>query len=116
MDKIAAYPEKGLTIILLSDDILRNDGAIMMAMAHAALHDESEARTRIFFHAPVVARLAQKDDDLLAEAQALGIILLACQTGLAVLDIAADRLGYGATASGPIALFNDLDDDRLVMV
>lgn len=107
---------QGLTIILLGNDTQRNDGAIMMAMAHAAIHDEAEARTRIFFHTPAVQRLTQIDDAMLSEAQAMGIILVACQTGLADQGLDASALRFGATASGPIAIFNDLGDDRLIMV
>lgn len=107
---------QGLTIILLSDDRTRNDGAIMMALAHAALHDEAEARTRIFFHAPAVMRLTERNDPLLGEAHAMGITLVACQTGLVEQELEADALQYDATVSGPIAIFADLGDDRLVMI
>jgi intracellular sulfur oxidation DsrE/DsrF family protein len=107
---------QGLTIILLSDDRARNDGAIMMALAHAALHDETEARTRIFFHAPAVKRLTAINDPLLEEAQAMGVALVACQSGIAEHELVASTLGFGATVAGPIAIFANLGDDRLIMV
>ncbi|MEZ5710428.1 MAG: hypothetical protein R3E02_13675 [Blastomonas sp.] len=106
---------RGLTCILLTPDRERFEGLVMMAMAHAALHDEGEARTRIFCHAPAVPLLALPGGPMLAEARSLGILFIACQTGLAEHGLKPEDLVAGTQISGPIAIFSDLGDDRLVM-
>lgn len=109
-------PKNGLTIIILSADEERINGALMMAMAYAAVHpEESGHETEIFFHAPAVVFLNQYQD-LLEEAHALGVKISACQSGLADHGISAGILPDFVTTTGPVQIMSDLGNKRLVML
>jgi len=118
----------GLTLIILTADSLRFHGAITMAAAHAA----TGGKTRIHCHAPALPLLipphAAPTDaihrkngvptlaQIIEDALSLGVSFTYCQTGLPLNGLVASQLMADCEASGPIALFGDLDDDRLIMI
>lgn len=117
-------PVRGLTIVVTRPSGLR--AALDLAAANAAL----DGPTRIFAQGEAVAALAQPmqgphDEDyrlaglptmaeLCEEALALGVAIVACQSGLALIGIAASRLDPRIGFGGPIGLLRDLGEDRLV--
>ncbi len=120
---------KGLAIIVASRDPVRFRAALTLAVAQAALG----SKVRLYCHEASVALLARAertDDDtapltanglpdrhgLIAMALAGGVILIACQTGLAVAGLAMGDLAAGVEAGGMMALLANLGDDRLVTV
>lgn len=119
----------GLAIIVASPDPARFRAALTLAVAQAALG----GTVRLYCHETSVALLARAkrpDDDsvalsaaglpdrrgLIAMALASGVILIACQTGLAVAGLGIDDLEAGVKAGGMMALLADLRDERLVTV
>lgn len=117
---------RGLTVIVTGSDPERLHSALSIAAAHAA----SGARARIFLEGAAVALLAGAAPapgdaarhaaglptlaELRREASALGVRLIACQGGMALSDMAIDRLGPGVEAGGLVGLLAGLGDDRLV--
>lgn len=116
---------RGLTIIVATADVERFRAALSLACAHAALG----AATRLYCHERAVALLLPGEDpedgqhlaaglptrtQLLHEAQANGIGLIACQTGLAAAGIPFNTLPPGIEAGGLVSLLAGLGDDRLV--
>lgn len=117
----------GLTIIVASTDAARFRAAMTTALAQAALGDS----VRLYCHEASVALLsrAPRDDEdgpslaaaglpdrpaLLAMAQAAGIALIACQTGLALTSMTLEALAGGVEAGGMVSLLATLGTDRLV--
>lgn len=117
----------GLAIIVATADNGRFRAAMTTALAQAALG----SAVRLYCHEASVAlltRAARADDDhamlaaagipdrlgLLAMAQAAGVALIACQTGLALTGLALDSLVGGVEAGGMMSLLATLGDDRLV--
>ena len=120
---------KGLAIIVASPDPARFRAALTLAVAQTALGGQ----VRLYCHEASVALLARAertDDDsvtltaaglpdrhgLITMALASGVILIACQTGLAVAGLAMDDLATGVEAGGMMALLADLRDERLVTI
>jgi peroxiredoxin family protein len=108
---------RGLTAIVVACDADRFRAALTMACAAAALG----GRARVYLHEEAVGLLAMAaaaPDGLpdLSELRAIaadsGVAVIACQTGLALAGIAADRAGVAA--GGMIDLLATLADDRLV--
>lgn len=116
----------GLTIILASSEPERARAALTLAISHAALG----GRARLFAHERAVAMLAPSTGDPDAEALAAaglpdrirllrmahdeGVMLIACQTGLALTSIALPDLAPGCEAGGMMSLLATLGEDRLV--
>ncbi len=117
----------GLTIIIASADAARFRAAMSTALAQAALGGS----VRLYCHEASVALLARapRDDDdgpglaaaglpdrpaLIAMAQAAGIALIACQTGLALTGVTLEALAEGVEAEGMVSLLATLGADRLV--
>ncbi|USI72323.1 DsrE family protein [Sphingomonas morindae] len=115
---------RGLTVIVTAPGRLRP--ALELAAAKAALG----ARVRLFLQGDAVGALrppvAEADDDrfraaglpalaqLLEEALALNVRVIACQTGLDLAGLAATALDRRISYGGLVSLMLDLDDDRLV--
>ena len=102
---------RGLTIIVATADAERFDAALTLASAHAALG----GRTRLYCHDRAVTLLVG-DSPLLATARDIGVVAIACQTGLANAGIAHDTLPAGTEAGGMIGVIAALEDDRLVVI
>jgi hypothetical protein len=98
---------RGLTIIVVSADAQRFAAALAIASAHAALGGQA----RVYLHDAAVGCLLPTS--ALGTALELGVILIACQTGLAD---AAIPLPAGVDAGGLVSLLAELGDDRLVTV
>ena len=116
----------GLTIIVAGRDAERFHAALSLAAANAALGK----RSRLFLQGEAAALLrsgpAPLDAarsangvptiaDLLAEAVALGVEVIACQSGLALAGLSAEELPDHVTTSGLVALLSTRDDDELMM-
>jgi hypothetical protein len=96
---------RGLTIICTRADAM--EPALTLAMAQAALG----GRARLFAQGTAVAGL---DGPLVAEAAALGVDLLACQSGLAEAGLDLATLDARIAAAGPVSVLQSLGEDRLV--
>ncbi|MGH6782228.1 MAG: DsrE family protein [Sphingomonadaceae bacterium] len=117
---------RGLTIIVTSADPARFHAALSIAAANAA----TDAPTRIYLHADAVALAAPPyacpDDaryaagglptlaQLIGECHAMGVRLIACQTGLALTALDVGTLHRGIEAGGLVGLLASLGEDRLV--
>ena len=118
---------RGLTIVVAGADPARLHAALSLAAAQAAL----DRPARIFLQAEAVrllktpieapddARYSEaglpKLGDLLGEATALGVEIVACQSGLALAGMRADALPAGITTGGLVELLADHRDDQLLM-
>ena len=119
----------GLTVIVTTTDPVRFRAGLTLALAQSALGE----RVRLYCHEASVALLARapRDDDegaalsavglpdrlaLIAMARATGVMLIVCQTGMAMTGLAMDNLATGVEAGGMMGLLADLGDDRLVTV
>lgn len=119
----------GLTVIVTTPDPIRFRAGMTLALAQNALG----GRVRLYCHEASVVLLAQspRDDDdgaalaaaglpdrlaLIAMAQASGVTLIACQTGIAMMGLAMDDLAASVEAGGMMGLLADLGDDRLITV
>lgn len=116
---------RGLTIIAATGEVERFRAALSLACAHVALG----GAVRVYCHEAAVTLLmpsADPDDapraatglasraQLLDEALASGVRLIACQTGLAAAGITFDALPAGVEPGGLVSLLASLGDDRLV--
>ena len=116
-----------LRIVVATADAERLRGALVLASAQAALGGAAS----IFLQLDAVALLrqtAQAPEDaahlaaglpslnqLIIEALALDVTILACQSGMALHDVAASELPDGISISGPIAFLQQTGDEaRLI--
>jgi predicted peroxiredoxin len=118
---------RGLTIIIAGADAARLHAAVSLAAAQAALGQSA----RIFFHNDAVALLRHPivgpDDlrhrqagvptlaELIDEALALGVALIACQSGLALAGLSPADLPAQVQYGGLVGLLRQAADDRLLM-
>lgn len=119
----------GLNIVILSDDAERFRGALTLAMADNALGRSA----RIFLQLAAVRLLAPPieaaQDEvhsahglpsllaLLDEALDHGVIIIACQSGLALAGLSAHHLDPRIEAGGPISFLQSISaEDRLLSV
>lgn len=116
-----------LTVIVAGADPARLHAALSVAAAQAALG----APARIFLQPEAVALLhpplgAPQDRrygaaglptlaEMIGEAAALGVGIIACQSGLALCGLRADALPPGVETGGLVALLADAGSDRLLM-
>lgn len=116
---------RGLTIIVAAPDPARFHAALSIAAAAAA----TGATVRVYLHADAVALAAGGKahpdgprftaaglptlDQLRTDALAMGVSLIACQTGLAMEGLV---LPDNIEAGGLVSLMTSLGDDRLVTV
>ena len=103
-------------------DAERLRGALVLAAAQAALGGSAALFVQldavVLLRMPVAApkdaahRAAGLPDmaTLLAEAQALGVTIIACQSGLALCSMRVDALPPGVDVGGPIAFLQATDD------
>jgi peroxiredoxin family protein len=119
-------PVRGLTIVVASADADRLRSALGMAATQAALGGGA----RLFIDGPATALLAgpftsPRDADhqaaglptlgeLIETTLTLGVAVIACQSGLALAGIAADRLDPRITTGGMAMILASLGDDRLI--
>ncbi|KFG90483.1 Peroxiredoxin [Sphingobium herbicidovorans NBRC 16415] len=116
-----------LRIIVATADAERLRGALVLASAQAALGGAAS----LFLQLDGVALLAPAVEaprdaahrsaglptlgQLITEARALGVAILACQSGMALHGLAERDLPQGVTASGPIAFLQETGDEaRLI--
>jgi len=117
---------QGLTIVVAGRDPERFHAALSLAAANAAL----DRRTRLFLQgdaASLIRALDAKPDvhharhgvpslgQIFAEARALGVEFIVCQSGLALAGLSAEDLPEGASTGGLIELLRTRGDDELVM-
>lgn len=117
----------GLAIMLIATDQARARAALTLAIAHAATGQP----TRLFAHERAVrhfADLPDGDADALAAsglpdlrqlrgmARETSVVLIACQTGMALEELTMADLAAGVEAGGLISLLSALNDDRLVVI
>lgn len=116
-----------LRIIVTTADAERLRGALVLATAQAALG----GRAGIFLQLDAVALLRQPMTApgdaahqaaglpmlgaLMEEAAALGVSILACQSGLALADLTADLLPAGVEISGPVSFLQETDDEARLL-
>ena len=115
---------RGLTIVVAGADPARLHAALSLAAANAAL----EGRTRVFLQADAVSLLGGAEEDprcaaagmpslseLVGEVLAMGVEIIACQSGLALAGMSAEALPAGVETGGLVALLAGLGEDRLVI-
>jgi predicted peroxiredoxin len=120
---------RDLKIVILSPEAERFRGAITIAAAHAALG----GHVAMLLQADAVslltpARGAPNDaahalqglptlGTLVAEALALGVIVIACQSGLGLARLSLSDLDPRIVAGGPVSFMQQLaDTDRLLLI
>ena len=116
---------RGLTLFIETTDPARFRAALTLACAQRALG----GRVRLFCHEQAVSMLAPGKDagdaargdqglpdrsQLLAMARDSGVVLIACQTGLALTGRAQTDLLEGVEIGGHLTLLAELGDDRLL--
>jgi predicted peroxiredoxin len=119
---------RDLNIIVVTADAERLRGALMLAAAQAAMGGGAAIFLQLdavaLLRAPIAApcdgahRAAGLPDlsTLLTEAQALGVMMIACQSGLALCGMSADALPDGVDVGGPVTFLQHTNDHaRLLM-
>ena len=112
---------QGLSIVVSGTDPSRLHAALSMAAAWAAL----ERPARIFLQAEAAGLLARLDGEtgngqpslreLLGESMALGVAVIACQSGLALSGLSAESLPEGVETGGLVGFLAERGDDQLMM-
>lgn len=118
---------RGLAVVLSEASHARLHAALTLACAAAALGRP----VRLFFHGESVAALTvgrhwQGDatyraaglasvGELVENAIGLGAQVMACQTGLQLIGVAATSLAEGIETGGMVAFLADARDDELLM-
>jgi predicted peroxiredoxin len=113
---------QGLTIIVAGSDPERFEAALSVAAANSVLG----RRSRIFLQGEATALLVRQDGarrkvgapslaELIGEATAVGVEIIACQSGLALAGLNADSLPSGVTTSGLVEILATRGDDQLMM-
>jgi len=117
-----------LTIIVAGADAARFRAGLETAAAWAALGRP----VRLFLQGEAVRLLTRSGEapadaehraagspglsELIEEARALGVELIACQSGAGLAGVAIDSLGNGVTGGGLVSLLADAGEDQIVMV
>ncbi|SCW55214.1 Peroxiredoxin family protein [Sphingobium faniae] len=116
-----------LRIIVASQDSERLRAALVTASAQAALGGKAAVFLQLdavaLLRAPIGARLDEAHEAaglptlalLLDDALALGVVILACQSGLALSGMSAADLPSGAEVSGPVAFLQQTGDDARIL-
>jgi predicted peroxiredoxin len=117
-----------LRIIVTTVDAERLRGALVLACAQAALGGAAAIFLQLdavaLLHPPIAApqdethRTAGLPDlaTLLTEAQALGVTISACQSGLALCAMTADALPPGVDVGGPLRFLQATGDDARLLL
>jgi predicted peroxiredoxin len=116
-----------LRIIVATADAERLRGALVLAAAQAALGGDAT----LFLQLDAVALLrlpvtASRDEAhqaaglpsiaaLIEDALALGVMIIACQSGIALAGLSADMLPAGIETGGPVAFLQQTDDDARLL-
>ena len=116
----------GLSIVVAGTDPARLHAALTVAAAWAAL----DRPARLFLQAEAVGLLRPGRDpgetgkgatglpsltELLAESQAIGVTIIACQSGLALAGMSAEDLPAGVESGGLVGFLAERGDDQLMM-
>ncbi len=117
-----------LTIVVTTGDAERLRGALMLASAQAAMGGAARLFLQLDAITLLRAPIAAAQDDahrakglptlaaLLDEALAIGVDIIACQSGLALNEMTAAALPEGVETGGPIGVLAQVqDDDRLLI-
>lgn len=120
-------PVRGLTILVAGPDGGRLHAALSFAAASAA----TGAATRLHLHGDAVSLLAppiaMAGDarhaaaglptlaQIFEDALDLGVAVSACQSGLALANLAADAIDPRVTMDGPVGMLLAAGDDRLIV-
>lgn len=117
-----------LRFIVTTADAERLRGALVLASAQAALGGAASIFLQLdavaLLRAPIAAplddahRIAGLPDlaTLLTEAQALGVTISACQSGLALCGMAANALPPGVDVGGPVGFLQATSDDARLLL
>ncbi|HEX8442458.1 MAG TPA: peroxiredoxin [Allosphingosinicella sp.] len=116
---------RGLTVLVAAADPARFHAALSLAAAQAALG----GRARIYLHGESVGLLGPAAEDaryagagmpgiaeLRTEVAALGVSIIACQSGFVLAGLSHGDVAPDVEAGGLIGLLSDLGEDRLVVV
>ncbi|WP_145202636.1 DsrE family protein [Sphingobium sp. B2] len=117
-----------LRIIVTTADAERLRGALMLASAQAALGGAAALFLQLdavaLLRTPIIApqnaahQAAGLPDlaTVLAEAQALGVTISVCQSGLALCGMAANALPPGVDVGGPLSFMQATGDDARLLL
>lgn len=117
-----------LRIVVTTADPERLRGALVLASAQAALGGAAALFLQLdavaLLRTPITApqdathRTAGLPDlaTLLTEAQALGVTISACQSGLALCGMTADALPPGIDVGGPLTFLQATDDEARLLL
>lgn len=117
-----------LRIIVTTADAERLRGALMLASAQAALGGAAALFLQLdavaLLRTPIIApqdaahQAAGLPDlaTVLAEAQALGVTISACQSGMALCGIVADALPPGVDVGGPVGFMQATGDEARLLI
>lgn len=100
---------RGLTILVATADPARYHAALSLAAAQAALG--GQAQVHLQGDASSLLDCSGDLHDLRVEAQAIGVSVTVCQTGLAGVN----ELSPEVEADGLVGLLSRLKDDRLLV-
>ena len=118
---------RALTIIVATPDAERLRGALVLAAAQAALGGAATLFLQLDAVALLRAPIAAPRDAahaaaglpelaaLLADALALGVRLIACQSGMALAGLTAADLPQGVAAGGPVGLVQAMGDEERLL-
>lgn len=129
MPRLTKVSRPTLHLAILTAEPGRLHGALTLAAAEAALG----ARVRVFFQLEAVALLLSPVDEpgdarrirhglpslaaILDDAREIGVELIACQGGLAILEADAAALGASVGVGGPLAFLSGVEaGDRLLWI
>ncbi len=128
MQRVRRLIVRALRILLPTADAERFRGALVIAAAQAALGGAATIFLQLDAVALLRAPIAGPQDGrhsanglpglaaLLDDAMALGVVIIACQSGMALCGLSADALPRGVQAGGPISFLQQTADDaRLLM-
>lgn len=116
----------GMMIVAAGSDPARLHAALSLAAASAAL----DRPARIFLQAEAVALLRDESPDgderyrrsgvpslkeMIAESLALGVSIIACQSGLALAGMSAEDLPAGVETGGLVGFLSSQADEQLLM-
>ncbi|WHO39915.1 DsrE family protein [Sphingobium sp. AP49] len=112
----------------MTADAERLRGALVMATAQAALGGDASLFLQLDAVALLAPPLAAPEDaahratglptlaELLAEALDMGVVLIACQSGLALSGLSADTLPTGMEVGGPLSFLQQTGDDARLLI
>lgn len=118
----------GLRLIVITTDLDRLRSALTIAASHAALgnmvamlfQDDAVAMLRAPLASPTDARHAEAGLPVLAalleDALALGVTIVACQSGMALAEMTMDDIDHRIVAGGPVSFLQETGDDARLLI